>query len=117
MNIGLRLYKFITYILTAILTIPFAILYILLFVGLLILFGLATEFLLGPRGIGFLLMSFWGGYRTAKKLLSSRYSEIRYRELNKVKKKEKPITKESIHHEGRLRDVKDKYLFSRKKKK
>ena len=92
MNIGLKSYKFITYILTAILTIPFAILYILLFAGLLILFGLATGFLLGPKGIGFLLMSIWGGYRTAKNLLSSRYTEIRYKEFNKVKKKEKPIT-------------------------
>ena len=88
MNTGLRSYKFITYILTAILSIPFAILYILLFAGLLIVIGLTTGFLLGPRGVGFLLMSIWGGYRTAKHLLSNRYSEIRFREFDEVKKEE-----------------------------
>ena len=82
----LRSYKFITYILTAILTIPFTILYILIFTGLLILIGFATKFLLGPKGIGFLLLSVWGGYRTAKHLLSSRWLEIKRREYNKVKK-------------------------------
>ena len=56
----LRSYKFITYVLTAILTIPFVILYILIFAGLLILIEFATGFLLGPRGIGFLLLSIWG---------------------------------------------------------
>jgi|TARA_B110001454_G_scaffold198516_1_gene202683 hypothetical protein len=90
----LRSYKFITYILTAILIIPFAILYILIFAGLLILIGFATGFLLGPRGIGFLLLSIWGGYRTAKHLLSNRWLEIKRREYDKVKKEEKPITKE-----------------------
>ena len=117
MNTGLRSYKFITYILTAILTTPFAILYIFLFVQLLILFGLATEFLLGPRGIGFFLMSIWGGYRTAKYLLSSRYSEIRYREFDEIRKKEKLIKEESIKHEAPPIDLKDKYLLSKKRKK
>ena len=81
----LRLYKFITYILTATLTIPFLILYILIFAGLLTLIGFATGFLLGPRGIGFLLFSIWGGYRTAKHLLSNRWLEIKRREYDKVK--------------------------------
>ena len=70
----------------AILIIPFAILYILTFVGLLILIGFATEFLLEPKGIGFLLLSIWGGYRTAKHLLSNRWLEIKRREYYKVKK-------------------------------
>jgi len=91
---NLRSYKFITYILTAILIIPFAILYILIFAGLLILIGYPTGFLLGARGIGFLLLSIWGGYRTAKHLLSSRWLEIKRREYDKIKKEEKPITKE-----------------------
>jgi hypothetical protein len=91
---NLRSYKFITYILTAILIIPFAILYILIFAGLLILIGYPTGFLLGARGIGFLLLSIWGGYRTAKLLLSSRWLEIKRREYDKIKKEEKPITKE-----------------------
>jgi hypothetical protein len=91
---NLRSYKFITYILTAILIIPFAILYILIFAGLLILIGYPTGFLLGARGIGFLLLSIWGGYRTAKFLLSSRWLEIKRREYDKIKKEEKPITKE-----------------------
>ena len=82
----LRSYKFITYILTAILIIPFAILYILIFAGLLILIGFTTGFLLGPKGMGFLLLSIWGGYRTAKHLLSNRWLEIKRREYDKVKK-------------------------------
>ena len=82
----LRLYKFVTYILTSILIIPFAILYILIFAGLLILIGFATNFLLGPKGVGFLLLSIWGGYRTAKHLLSNRWLEIKRREYDKVKK-------------------------------
>jgi hypothetical protein len=49
----LRSYKFITYILTSILIIPFAILYILIFAGLLILIGFANKFLLWPKGEGF----------------------------------------------------------------
>ena len=81
----LRSYKFITYILTAILIIPFAILYILIFAGSLILIGFTTGFLLGPRGIGFLLLSIWGGYRTAKYLLSNHWLEIKRREYNKTK--------------------------------
>ena len=81
----LRSYKFITYILTAILIIPFTILYILIFAGLLILIGFATGFLLGPSGIGFLLLSIWGGYRTAKHLLSNRWLEIKRREYDKAK--------------------------------
>ena len=90
----LRSYKLNTYILTVILIIPFAILYILIFAGLLILIGYPTGFLLGARGIGFLLLSIWGGYRTAKHLLSSRWLEIKRREYDKIKKEEKPITKE-----------------------
>ena len=86
MIIGLRSYKFITYILTSILIIPFVIIYILIFAGLLILIGFATTFLLGPKGIGFLLLSIWGGYRTAKHLLSYRWLEIKRRESVKVKK-------------------------------
>ena len=82
----LRSYKFITYILTAILIIPFAILYILIFAGLLILIGFTTGFFLGPKGMGFLLLSIWGGYRTAKHLLSNRWLEIKRREYDKVKK-------------------------------
>ena len=82
----LRSYKFITYILTSILIIPFAILYILIFAGLLILIGFAANFLLGPKGVGFLLLSIWGGYRTAKHLLSYRWLEIKRREYDKVKK-------------------------------
>ena len=82
----LRLYKFVTYILTSILIIPFAILYILIFTGFLILIGFATGFLLGPKGLGFLLLSIWGGYRTAKHLLSNRWLEIKRREYDKVKK-------------------------------
>ena len=81
----LRSYKFITYILTSILIIPFAILYILIFAGLLILIGFANGFLLGPKGVGFLLLSIWGGYRTAKHLLSNRWLEIKRREYDKVK--------------------------------
>ena len=81
----LRSYKFITYILTAILIIPFAILYILIFAGLLILIGFTTGFLLGPKGMGFLLLSIWGGYRTAKHLLSNRWLEIKRREYDKAK--------------------------------
>lgn len=83
---GLRSYKFITYTLTAILIIPFAIVYILIFAGLLILIGFATGFILSPRGAGFLLLSIWGGYRTAKSLLSKRWLEIRRREYNRLKK-------------------------------
>jgi hypothetical protein len=79
-------FKFITYTLTAILTIPFTILYILILAGFLILIGFTTEFLLGPRGIGFLLLSIWGGYRTTKYLLSNRWLEIKRREYDKVKK-------------------------------
>ena len=83
----LRSYKFITYILTAIIIIPFATLYILIFAGILKLIGFANGFLLGPRGIGFLLLSIWGGSRTAKHLLSNRWLEIKRREYNKDKKK------------------------------
>ena len=90
----LRSYKFITYILTAILIIPFAILYILIFAGLLILIGFETGFLLRSRGIGFLLLSIWGGYRTTKHLLSNRWLEIKRREYDKVNKEKKPIIKE-----------------------
>lgn len=86
MIIDLRLYKFITYILTSILTVSFAILYIIIFAGLLILIGFATDFLLGLRGIGFLLLSVWCGYRTARYLLSNRWLEIKRREFDKVKK-------------------------------
>ena len=82
----LRSYKFITYILMSILIIPFAILYILIFAGLLILIGFATGFLLGSKGLGFLLFSIWGGYRTAKHLLSNRWLEIKRREYDKIKK-------------------------------
>ena len=82
----LRSYKFITYILTLILIIPFSILYFLIFAGSLILIGFATEFLLGPKGIGFFLLSIWGGYRTAKHLLSNRWVEVKRREYDKVKK-------------------------------
>ena len=82
----LRSYKLITYILMAILIIPFAILYILTFFWLLILIGFANGFLLGPKGVGFLLLSIWGGYRTAKHLLSNRWLEIKRREYDKVKK-------------------------------
>ena len=82
----LKLYKFITYVVTAILTIPFMILYILISAWLLILIGFTSELLLGPKGIGFLLLSIWGGYRTAKHLLSNRWLEIKRREYNKVKK-------------------------------
>ena len=81
----LRSYKLITYILTVILIIPFAILYILIFTGLLMLIGFTTGFLLGPKGMGFLLLSIWGGYRTAKHLLSNRWLEIKRREYDKVK--------------------------------
>jgi hypothetical protein len=82
----LRSFKFITYILTLILIIPFAILYILIFSWLLILIGFSTGFLLGSKGVGFLLLSIWGGYRTAKHLLSNRWLEIKHREYDKVKK-------------------------------
>ena len=87
----LRSFKFITYILTSILIIPFAILYILIFAGLLILIGFETSFLLGPKGMGFLLLSFWGGYRTAKHLLSNHWLEIKRREYEKVKKNNRNI--------------------------
>lgn len=80
----LKSYKFITYILMVTLIIPFTILYILVLFGLLILTGFATELLLGPRGLGFLLLSVWGGYRTAKYLLSNRLLEIKRREYDKV---------------------------------
>ena len=86
MIIDLRSYKFITYILTSILIIPFAILYILIFAWLLTLIGFTTNFLLGPKGVGFLLLSFWGGYRTAKHLLSNRWLEIKRRKYDEVKK-------------------------------
>ena len=86
MIIDLRSYKFITYILTSILIIPFAILYILILAWLLTLIGFTTNFLLGPKGVGFLLLSIWGGYRTAKHLLSNRWLEIKRREYDKVKK-------------------------------
>ena len=82
----LRSYKFTTYILMVILIIPFVILYILIFAGLLILTGFTTGFLLGPKGIGFLILSVWGGYRTAKHLLSNRWLEIKRKEYDKVKK-------------------------------
>jgi len=82
---GLRSYKFIAYILMAILIIPFVILYVLIFAGLLKLIGFANGFLLGPKIIGFLLLSIWGGYRTAKHLLSNRWLEIKRREYDKVK--------------------------------
>ena len=82
---GLRSYKFITYTLTAILIIPFAIVYILIFAGLLIFMGFATGFILSPRGVGFLLLSIWGGYRTAKHLLNFRWLEIRRREYDNLK--------------------------------
>ena len=91
---GLRSYKFITYILTSILIIPFVILYILIFAWLLILIGFANGFLLGPKGVGFLLLSIWGGYRTTKHLLSNRWLEIKRREYDKVNKEKKPIIKE-----------------------
>ena len=78
-------YKFITYILTSILITPFAILYILILAALLILIGFPTSFLLGPKGAGFLLLSIWGGYRTAKYLLSNHWLEIKRREYNKTK--------------------------------
>ena len=90
----LRSYKFTTYILTVILTIPFAILYILIIAGLLILIGFTSGLLLGPKGMGFLLLSVWGGYRTAKHLLSNRWLEIKRREYDKVNKEKKPIIKE-----------------------
>ena len=119
MTANFRSYKFVTYILTAILTVPFAILYILLFAGLLILIGLATGFLLGPRGIGFILLAIWGGYRTAKSVLGSRFNKIEseesIREHDRVKKEEKPLTKQSIQYENRLEDLKDKHLLSRKR--
>ena len=119
MTTNFRSYKFVTYILTAILTVPFAILYILLFAGLLILIGLATGFLLGPRGIGFILLAIWGGYRTAKSVLSSRFNKIKseesFREHDRVKKEEKPLNKQSIQYENRLEDLKDKHLLARKK--
>ena len=70
----LRLYKFITYILMTILTIPFA-----------ILIGFDTRFLLGPKGIGFLLLSIWGAYRTSKYLLNKRLIEIKRRQYDKAK--------------------------------
>tara|TARA_B110000438_G_scaffold254861_1_gene261340 strand:- start:215 stop:493 length:279 start_codon:yes stop_codon:yes gene_type:complete len=89
---GLRSYKFITYILTSILIIPFVILYILIFAWLLVLIGFATSFLLGPKGVGFLLLSIWGGYRTAKHLLSNRWLEIKRREYDKVKKNNSNIS-------------------------
>ena len=81
----LRLYKFITYILMTILTIPFAILYILTLAWLLILIGFDTRFLLGPKGIGFLLLSIWGAYRTSKYLLNNRLIEIKRRQYDKAK--------------------------------
>ena len=118
MTTNFRSYKFVTYILI-ILTVPFAILYILLFAGLLILIGLATGFLLGPRGIGFILLAIWGGYRTAKSVLGSRFYKIKseesIREHDRVKKVEKPLTKQSIQYENRLEDLKDKHLLSRKR--
>ena len=105
---NLRPYTFITYILTATLTIPFAILYISLFAGLLKLIGLTTSFLLGARGIGFFLLAIWGGYRTAKYIFRGRWNKMRWGkdfiEHDKVKKKDKPITKESVIHESRLED-------------
>ena len=59
-----------------------------MFAGLLILIGFAIEFLIGPKSIGFLLLSIWGGYRTAKHLLNNRWLEIKRREYNKIKKNE-----------------------------
>ena len=84
----LRLYKLITYILTSILIIPFTILYILIFTGLLTLIGFTVGFLLGPKGIGFLLLFIWGGHRTAKHLLSNRWLEIKRREYHKINNNE-----------------------------
>ena len=116
---NLNLYKIKAYFFIAMLTIPFALLYIFLFAVFLILIGLATGFLFGPRGIGFFLLALWGGYRTANSVLGNPLSKIRqeenFREHDRVKKEEKPLTKQSIQYENRLEDLKDKHLLSRKR--
>ena len=108
-----------TYILTIILTLVFTVLYISLFAGILILIGLSTGLILGPRGFGFLITAIILGYYSARGILSASWTEIQssreIAEHDKVKKEEKVITKESIEHENRLEALRNKYLISRKK--